>query len=235
MEHRQHNNDFIVEIQASALRRCRNRTTELASQKSDYIPDILIMVSTVSICFLIEIFCGGVHLKSPLELPIIVIITAVTVACIVVFYFLKSTDVINSSQKAKLILEDLPDPDFISPEARKILTGDWTFESTTRQSNKKANGIISFSSLNNQITASGSIIGESMKELGVIISQNCILEAQTIKILYNVSIVNDNGLPDNSDCKMIGYLDPQNNRIEGHWYKLDGKNSGGFQLSKISK
>lgn len=103
-------NDFVVEVRASTLERCRGQLGQLAKLGFPW-HEVALGVSTLAFGALLGALQTGVPLNSANGVLFYCVAPSVGAAAAVAFWFLRKRSSSDAAGIAKVVLQDLPDPE----------------------------------------------------------------------------------------------------------------------------
>ena len=103
-------NDFLVQVLASTLHRCRSKLSEIKQASSPY-GEILLAVSTLFLGAIIGAWLAGITMKERSAIFFYVISPAIAVGGLVAYFFCRHISITDPSKTASEVLNELPDPD----------------------------------------------------------------------------------------------------------------------------
>ena len=118
--------DFVVEVRASTLQRCRKRVLEIAGARIRPI-DLCLAVAAMSVGGVLGAWQSGMTMNSEHWWVFYIFSAHDIYGSAVSYTFLLFVSVTQPAEKAKEILEELPDPDETTGTfvAAKRLAGTW--------------------------------------------------------------------------------------------------------------
>jgi hypothetical protein len=234
------NNDFIVEVLASTLLKCRDLISEIKKSHNN-ISEFFLAFSTLCLGSILGAWQGGINSYNNYWWVFYIILPIIASTCLVSYGFLSHYYIAQPSQIAQIILNDLPDPNdtvSILDEATKLI-GKWSLESTTHISNKTSSGELNLQVNHGKISLSGIMFGQNANRIGEVTSLYCNYDSaqRQLLVIYRLFVSNDNNILVVNECILSGIVFFQNDKpveLKGNWnhlYQLPV--SGTVTLKKI--
>jgi hypothetical protein len=129
----------------------------------------------------------------------------------------------------------------LSEEDLHYLTGCWSLQSTTLQSEKESTGKLKIIYHKGKLSFTGCLDGSKKIKIGQVNSTFCDYDSTQnwFKALYKVTTFNDNGVLLTSECMLSAVAlenEDDSMTIKGNWFHLQGATiSGTIVMNKVTK
>ena len=102
--------DFLIQVHASTLARCRRKLTSVRGTRFSW-AELLIGLATLAAGASLGAVASGIELSSSRGVLFYVIFPPITVGCLVAYGFVRYRNLANPTEVIKEVLDELPDPD----------------------------------------------------------------------------------------------------------------------------
>jgi len=103
-------NEFLIQVRASTLLRCRRRLQQLATNSFPW-PEVALGISSLTLGAFLSAITSGVALDSKLGIAFYAVLPAIGVGAAVAFCFLRVRATVDTASVCSEVLSELPDPD----------------------------------------------------------------------------------------------------------------------------
>lgn len=111
-------NDFIIQVRASLLKRIRDKLSPLCKQKFP-LTEILLGVSTTLIGVVLSSIAADIKIEETKGIIIFVVLPVIAAICGTSYFFVRANNVVLISKFAQELLKEIPNPDATTQKQKK--------------------------------------------------------------------------------------------------------------------